>query len=192
MVPLREFAAAKAIALDVMRGRSCDGLNPNCCSFRLFAALSIIGSAAMRSPTVLGVLMTQRVPTVAAAILITFMCGMSVWAVMVLPAQTQVAIHWSRIGIPDGFVTVPLAASIGPVLALVASVVCALLMWLAKIVPDHVYESVKALPRITHVLDLSDLLAGLIAVIWIAVVVVFAVAHGYIMYGAIFGMPHGA
>ena len=146
----------------------------------------------MRNSTVLGMLMTQRVPAVVAAILIAFMCGMSVWAVIVLPAETQVAIHWSRAGVPNSFVTVPVAASIGPALALVASAVCALLMWLATIVPDRVYESVKALPRITNGLDVSDLLAGFIAIIWIAVVVVFAGAHAYIMYCAIFGIAHGA
>jgi hypothetical protein len=121
--------------------------------------------------------MTQRVPAVVAAILIALMCGMSVWAVIVLPAERQVAIHWSRAGVPNGFVTVPVAASIGPALALVASAVCALMMWLATIVPDR---------------DVSDIFAGFIAVVWIALVVVFAGAHAYIMYGAIFGMVHGA
>lgn len=121
--------------------------------------------------------MTQRVPTVVAAMLIAFACGMSVWAVTVLPAETQVAIHWSRAGVPNGFATVPVAASIGPALALMASAVCALLMWLAMIVPDR---------------DLSDRLAGFVAIIWIFIVVVFAGAHAYIMYGAIFGTTHGA
>src|SRR5580704_18457659 len=113
--------------------------------------------------------MTQRVTAVVAAILIAFTCGMSVWAVIVLPAETQVAIHWSRAGVPNGFVTVAVAASIGPALALAASAVCALLMWLATIVPDR---------------DVSDSLAGFIAITGMALVVVFAGAHAYIMYGA--------
>ena len=79
---------------------------------------------------------------------------------------------------PNGFVTVPVAASIGPALALVASAVCALLMWLATIVPDCT-------------VDVSNIFAGFVAFVWIALVVVFAGAHAYIMYGAIFGMAHG-
>ena len=123
--------------------------------------------------------MTQHVTAVVAAIFVAFTCGMSVWAVIVLPAETQVAIHWSQAGVPNGFVTVAVAASIGPALALVASAVCALLMWLATIVPD--------LDR-----DVSDFLAGFIAITGMALVVVFAGAHAYIMYGAIFGRAHGA
>jgi hypothetical protein len=129
--------------------------------------------------------MTQRVPAVVAALLIAFMCGMSVWAVIVLPAKTQVAIHWSSAGVPNGFVTVPVAASIGPALALVASAVGALLMWLATIMPDW-------LATIVPDRDVSDIFAGFFAIVWIALVVVFAGAHAYIMYGAIFGMAHGA
>jgi hypothetical protein len=113
--------------------------------------------------------MRLRVPLIISAILIVGMGGVSLWAVMGLPAGTQVAIHWGPGGVPNNFASVPVAVSTGPLIALVLSVVFAILMRFATIVQAD---------------GMPNLGARLLLIVWIAAVVVIAWGHATIVYGA--------
>jgi hypothetical protein len=116
--------------------------------------------------------MEPRVPAIVSAILIASMWGLSLWAMTVFPANTQVAIHWGPGGVPNNFATVPVAATIGPAIALVASVAFAIMMRFATTVPGRGMPNQRAGMLV-------------VAVIWIVIVVGVTGAHAYIMYSAI-------
>jgi hypothetical protein len=122
--------------------------------------------------------MKLRVPAIASAILIACMCGISLWAMIVLPVDTRVAIHWGPGGVPNNFATLPVAATIGPVIALVVSVAFAIMMRFATIVPGRGVPNQRAGMLV-------------VAVIWIAIVVGITGVHTYIMYSAI-SSAHGS
>jgi hypothetical protein len=122
--------------------------------------------------------MKPRVPAIVCAILIACMCGISLWAMTVLPADTRVAIHLGPGGVPNNFTTVPVAATIGPIIALVVSAVFAIMMRFATIVPGRGMPNQRAGMLV-------------VVVIWIGIVVGITVVHTYIMYGAI-SSAHGS
>ena len=104
------------------------------------------------------------------AILIVCMGGVSLWAIMALPAEMQVAIHWGPGGVPNNFASVPVAVSTGPLIALVVSVVFAILMRFASIVQAD---------------GMPNLGARFLAIVWIVAVVVIAWGHATIVYSAV-------
>jgi uncharacterized membrane protein len=114
--------------------------------------------------------MKTRIPLIVSAILIVCMVGASVWALGVLPSGKQVAIHWGPGGVPNNFASIPVALSIGPLIALMLSTAFAVI-WLTAVAQD----------------DRIPLPAArlFVIVVWIAVVTVVAVGHATIIYSAI-------